>query len=151
MRRRKAVEWMMRSQSRRNSLRFQLFSSGTSLPRERSASAAYEARSRSAAIATHRSRFDMVRGALNYRLATCPTAKALEFRMNATPVTVTDRAARRIAQILGAEATPSVLRVSVEGGGCSGFQYRFDVARERTPDDFVIEREGAVVVVDPVS
>ena len=59
--------------------------------------------------------------------------------MNATPVTVTDRAARRIAQILGAEVTPSVLRVSVEGGGCSGFQYRFDVARERTPDDFLFD------------
>jgi iron-sulfur cluster assembly accessory protein len=71
--------------------------------------------------------------------------------MDATIVTVTDRAARRIAQILGAETAPSVLRVSVEGGGCSGFQYRFDVARERAPDDFVIEREGAVVVVDPVS
>jgi iron-sulfur cluster assembly accessory protein len=71
--------------------------------------------------------------------------------MDATTVTVTDRAARRIAQILGAEAAPSVLRVSVEGGGCSGFQYRFDVAHERASDDLVIEREGAVVVVDPVS
>jgi iron-sulfur cluster assembly accessory protein len=71
--------------------------------------------------------------------------------MDATTVTVTDRAARRIAQILGAEAAPSVLRVSVEGGGCSGFQYRFDVAHGRAPEDFVIEREGAVVVVDPVS
>jgi iron-sulfur cluster assembly accessory protein len=71
--------------------------------------------------------------------------------MDATTVTVTDRAARRIAQILSAEAAPAMLRVSVEGGGCSGFQYRFDVARERAPDDLVIEREGAVVVVDPVS
>jgi iron-sulfur cluster assembly accessory protein len=71
--------------------------------------------------------------------------------MDATTVTVTDRAARRIAQILSAEPTPAMLRVSVEGGGCSGFQYRFDVARERAPDDLVIEREGAVVVVDPVS
>src|ERR1700745_3552695 len=71
--------------------------------------------------------------------------------MDASTVTVTDRAARRIAEILGAEGAPSVLRVSVEGGGCSGFQYRFDVTHERAPDDFVIEREGAVVVVDPVS
>ena len=71
--------------------------------------------------------------------------------MDAITVTVTDRAVRRIAEILGTEAAQSVLRVSVEGGGCSGFQYRFDVTRERAPDDFVIEREGAVVVVDPVS
>jgi iron-sulfur cluster assembly accessory protein len=71
--------------------------------------------------------------------------------MDALNVTVTDRAVRRIAEILGTEAAQSVLRVSVEGGGCSGFQYRFDVTRERAPDDFVIERGGAVVVVDPVS
>ena len=71
--------------------------------------------------------------------------------MDAITVTVTDRAVRRIAEILGTEAAQSVLRVSVEGGGCSGFQYRFDVTRERAPDDFVIERAGAVVVVDPVS
>ena len=71
--------------------------------------------------------------------------------MNAATVTVTERAARRIAEILGAEVAPAVLRVSVEGGGCSGFQYRFDVARDRAPDDLVIERAGAVVVVDPVS
>jgi iron-sulfur cluster assembly accessory protein len=71
--------------------------------------------------------------------------------MDATTVTVTERAARRIAQILVAETASAVLRVSVEGGGCSGFQYRFDVAHERAADDFVIEREGATVVVDPVS
>src|SRR5450432_2548732 len=93
----------------------------------------------------------MVPGALNYRITPCPTAKGLESRMDATTVTVTERAARRIAQILGAETAPAVLRVSVEGGGCSGFQYRFNVAHDRAADDFVIEREGATVVVDPVS
>jgi iron-sulfur cluster assembly accessory protein len=71
--------------------------------------------------------------------------------MDATTVSMTERAARRIAQILRAEAAPAVLRVSVEGGGCSGFQYRFDIAKEQAPDDLVIEHEGAVVVVDPVS
>ena len=67
------------------------------------------------------------------------------------PFVVTDSAARRIAEILADEAPGSVLRVSVEGGGCSGFQYRFDVTREQTPDDLVIEKDGATVLVDRVS
>jgi iron-sulfur cluster assembly accessory protein len=44
-----------------------------------------------------------------------------------------------------------MLRVSVEGGGCSGFQYKFDVERAKAADDLVINREGAVVLIDPVS
>lgn len=71
--------------------------------------------------------------------------------MDATTFTVTVRAARRISQILKGEAQESVLRVSVEGGGCSGFQYRFEIERGATPEDLVIEREGATVVIDPIS
>jgi len=71
--------------------------------------------------------------------------------MDATTFTVTDRAAQRIAGILKGEVQDSVLRVSVEGGGCSGFQYRFEVERGGTPEDLVIERSGATVVIDPVS
>lgn len=71
--------------------------------------------------------------------------------MDAATFTVTDRAARRISQILKGEARESVLRVSVEGGGCSGFQYRFEIERGGTPEDLVIEREGATVVIDPIS
>jgi iron-sulfur cluster assembly accessory protein len=71
--------------------------------------------------------------------------------MDTQSFTVTERAARRIAQILAAEPKPSVLRVSVEGGGCSGFQYKFDVQAAPAPDDIVIEQDGAKVVVDPVS
>ena len=41
------------------------------------------------------------------------------------------------------------MRVSVEGGGCSGFQYRFDLVKDRAPDDLLVERDGARVVVDP--
>ena len=44
-----------------------------------------------------------------------------------------------------------MLRVSVEGGGCSGFQYRFDVERERADDDIVLERDKATILIDPVS
>lgn len=71
--------------------------------------------------------------------------------MDTQSFTVTERAARRIAQILAAEPQPSVLRVSVEGGGCSGFQYKFDIQAAPAPDDMVIEQDGAKVVVDPVS
>jgi len=64
---------------------------------------------------------------------------------------LTDRAARRIGEILTAEGAGAMLRVSVSGGGCSGFQYKFDVDRTRADDDIVIARDGAVVVVDSVS
>lgn len=66
-------------------------------------------------------------------------------------VTVTDRAAKRIGQILQGEPAGTMLRVSVEGGGCSGFQYKFDVDREKAPDDIVIEQDSAVVLIDPMS
>lgn len=66
-------------------------------------------------------------------------------------VIVTDSAIRKIATILGSEKEPSVLRVSVEGGGCSGFQYKFDIQRSPEAEDVVITRDGATVVIDPVS
>ena len=66
-------------------------------------------------------------------------------------VTVSERAARRIGEILKSEPAGSMLRVSVEGGGCSGFQYKFGVERSRADDDIVIAREDAVVLIDPVS
>ena len=69
----------------------------------------------------------------------------------AVPVGVTASAARRIAEILSAEPPQSMLRVSVEGGGCSGFQYKFDITREREADDVVIAEGKATVVIDPVS
>jgi iron-sulfur cluster insertion protein len=66
-------------------------------------------------------------------------------------ITVTDRAAKRIAEIVAGEAAARALRVSVEGGGCSGFQYKFDLVPEAAPDDIVLERSGAKVVIDQVS
>jgi iron-sulfur cluster assembly accessory protein len=66
-------------------------------------------------------------------------------------VTVTDRAATRIAEIVATDAAAPMLRVSVEGGGCSGFQYKFDLVGNQADDDLVIERNGATVVIDPVS
>jgi len=66
-------------------------------------------------------------------------------------ITVSERAARRIGEILRGEPSGTMLRVSVEGGGCSGFQYKFDVERAKAADDLVINRDGAVVLIDPVS
>ena len=66
-------------------------------------------------------------------------------------VTVSERAARQIGQILGREPPGTMLRLSVEGGGCSGFQYKFDMDRQQAPDDVVVRRDGALVLIDQVS
>jgi iron-sulfur cluster assembly accessory protein len=66
-------------------------------------------------------------------------------------VIVTERAAQKIGEILKREPAGTMLRVSVEGGGCSGFQYKFDTENSRSDDDVVIERAGATVLIDPVS
>jgi iron-sulfur cluster assembly accessory protein len=68
-----------------------------------------------------------------------------------TDVTVSARAARRIGEILKGEVAGAMLRVSVEGGGCSGFQYKFDIEHAKADDDIEIARDGAVVLIDPVS
>ena len=66
-------------------------------------------------------------------------------------VTISERAARRIGEILKTEGDGAMLRISVSGGGCSGFQYGFDLDRSRTDEDIIIERDGAVVLIDAVS
>jgi len=74
----------------------------------------------------------------------------LDQAANDAPV-VTERAARRVKQILAKEPEGSLLRVAVNGGGCSGFQYAFDIVPTRASDDLLIERDGVGVVIDPVS
>lgn len=66
-------------------------------------------------------------------------------------LTLSDSAVRRIARILSREPEGTALRVSVSGGGCSGFQYGFDLDREIAADDIVLKRDGATVLVDPMS
>ena len=68
-----------------------------------------------------------------------------------TDVVITDRAARRIGEILAGEAAGSRLRISVNGGGCSGFQYGFDIDAERQADDLLLERGTASVLIDETS
>lgn len=64
---------------------------------------------------------------------------------------LTDRAARRIRTILAKEPETRILRLAVDGGGCSGFQYAFDFVTNAAPDDFVLGEEGAQIVIDPIS
>lgn len=66
-------------------------------------------------------------------------------------VTVSDRAAKKIASILGKEPEGAMLRVAVEGGGCSGFQYKFDIVRDQEADDLVLDAAGFKVLIDSVS
>lgn len=68
-----------------------------------------------------------------------------------TTFEVTDRAFRRIAEILKTEPGAIGLRVAVNGGGCSGFQYEFEVERTRNADDIVRAKDGAAVLVDETS
>jgi iron-sulfur cluster assembly accessory protein len=66
-------------------------------------------------------------------------------------IEISERAARRVAEILRNEPVGSKLRVSVEGGGCSGFQYKFGFDQTRADDDIAIERDGVTVLIDSVS
>lgn len=71
--------------------------------------------------------------------------------MTTNDVTLSIAAAQRIRAIGETEGRPVMLRVAVEGGGCSGFQYQFDLVDEAQPDDLKVERDGAAALVDVVS
>src|SRR6201989_2012653 len=71
--------------------------------------------------------------------------------MTALPVTMSARAAKRIAAILAAEDHPAMLRLAVTGGGCSGYSYNFALDETRLEDDVLLEEGGAKILIDPVS
>jgi iron-sulfur cluster assembly accessory protein len=66
-------------------------------------------------------------------------------------VALSETAARRIREVMAGEAEGAKLRVSVDGGGCSGFQYIFGIETGGNANDIRIERDGATVLIDPVS
>jgi iron-sulfur cluster insertion protein len=69
-----------------------------------------------------------------------------------TMITITESALAKVADILAEENNPAVkLRTFVQGGGCSGFSYGFTLDEEQNEDDFVIEKPGAVIIVDSMS
>jgi iron-sulfur cluster assembly accessory protein len=71
--------------------------------------------------------------------------------MTSSELTLSPSAAQRIHAIGKAEGKSLMLRVAVEGGGCSGFQYQFDLVEDENPDDFRVERDGAAALVDEMS
>ncbi|KKW91313.1 MULTISPECIES: iron-sulfur cluster insertion protein ErpA [Sphingobium] len=68
-----------------------------------------------------------------------------------TDIDLTPSAAARVAEIATKQGKPAILRLAVEGGGCSGFQYRFGLADAVEADDVTVERDGVTLVVDDVS
>ena len=64
---------------------------------------------------------------------------------------LTDSAARRVAWIAQRQSKPAILRLAVDGGGCAGFTYKFELAEAADPEDTVAETDGVQLVVDPVS
>ncbi|PST21341.1 iron-sulfur cluster insertion protein ErpA [Rhizobium sp. JAB6] len=71
--------------------------------------------------------------------------------MTETSVTLSDAAAKRIAAIVEAESGKRALRVAVEGGGCSGFSYKFDLVEGPEADDIIVEKDNATVLIDQLS
>lgn len=66
-------------------------------------------------------------------------------------ITLTENAAKRIAWIADRQSKPAILRLAVDGGGCAGFTYKFELAEQPESDDAVAETGGVKLVVDPVS
>ena len=68
-----------------------------------------------------------------------------------TEIALSPSAAARVAAIAARQAKPAILRLSVDGGGCAGFQYRFGLADDIEADDVTAVRDGVTLAVDPVS
>ena len=66
-------------------------------------------------------------------------------------ISLTESAARRVAWIAERQNKPAILRLAVDGGGCAGFTYKFELAPEADSDDEVVETEGVKLIVDPLS
>ena len=66
-------------------------------------------------------------------------------------ISLTENAAKRVAWIAERQQKPAILRLAVDGGGCAGFSYQFELAAEAESDDEIAETNGVKLVVDPVS
>ena len=75
----------------------------------------------------------------------------MDAAQNHPGITLAPNAARRVAAIAAKQGKPALLRLSVEGGGCSGFQYKFDLADVAESDDAIAETDGVRLVIDAVS
>lgn len=79
------------------------------------------------------------------------TTKCETYYILAMSFSVSQAAAKRVAEIMASEPGAKALRVEVLAGGCSGLQYKFDLTDAQAPDDVVVASEGATVLIDPVS
>ena len=71
--------------------------------------------------------------------------------MSEPDITLTPNAAKRVAWIAERQSRPAVLRLAVDGGGCAGFTYKFELAEAAAEDDTIAETNGVTLVVDPMS
>ncbi|HVH48307.1 MAG TPA: iron-sulfur cluster insertion protein ErpA [Sphingomicrobium sp.] len=71
--------------------------------------------------------------------------------MSQQAITLTENAARRVAAIAERQSRPAILRLSVDGGGCAGFTYKFELSDEPEDDDTIAETDGVQLIVDGVS
>ena len=71
--------------------------------------------------------------------------------MSEAPISLTENAAKRVAWIAERQHKPAILRLAVDGGGCAGFTYKFELADSALDDDTVAQTDGVTLVVDPVS
>ena len=84
------------------------------------------------------------------------TESARDLSLSVSPrapegILLAESAAKRLARLAEVEGKPVMLRVAVDGGGCSGFQYRLELVDAPEADDLVIRRDGQAAVIDPVS
>lgn len=80
-----------------------------------------------------------------------PAPYLMGMTSEAPPLELTPAAAARVAAIADRQAKPAILRLSVEGGGCSGFQYKFGLADGVEAEDIFAKTDGVTLVVDPIS
>ena len=70
--------------------------------------------------------------------------------MSEPQITLTENAAKRVAWIAGRQSRPAILRLAVDGGGCAGFTYKFELADSEDAEDTIVETDGVKLVVDPI-
>ena len=94
---------------------------------------------------------DRTGAAANIGKLAAPQPATYLFRVNEPDISLTENAARRVSAIAERKQAPAILRIAVDGGGCAGFTYSFDLAAGAEDGDLVVETDGVKLVVDPAS
>src|SRR5665213_380292 len=143
---------MMRSRSRANGVRVALGASAWRRPRDRAGSSAQATRrAPPEAMAAFDPDRPFAPGPPRPHIGDDGDSQETRMTRTQASLTLSDAAARRLRAISAAEGRTVMLRVAVDGGGCSGFQYRFELVEAANDDDICVERDGAAAVVDVIS